>query len=476
MGSKFKNLYFGHDNTKTPEFTGEDVRSIELPQTEEKVDYASDDLVGELGRQVNAVEIVNTAFNFKFIPREKIQFNPHNDFEMRDIEELAESILNIGMQHNLGAFYDDERDHYVLESGERRLRACDLLKERFEVSDADRNDKQYIQYAANVKPFFDNGFPVNVKKAKYQDENLEYQQLDHIDSELRKYKVNIDVRELSPQERAEYIQKVKKLMEDRNRILYGADAPSPTKSEIAAAVGTSERQLRKYDALRNLIPALREEFQAGNISINKVPGISALPEEEQMIFLDLLQRGKNIDAAQIKLYKEHMEQSDRARKNAEMEKEEIEAELERIRSSKNDEIAAILEESKKREDIIREQIEKAAREKNEDAIIKLQNDLAKEKESSSRLIVEANRALESTKEALKAANKKLEAYSQNETASENVLQLKAELSAQIILLTQAAEKVVDLIDAYQQVGGELKNKLSDDKNIKIIKDLIQAFR
>ena len=83
-----------------PEFTEKDVKSESPWQTEEKVDY--NDPVYKLGMQVNSSETVNTAFNFKFIPREKIQFNPNNDFEMNNIEELADSLLNIGMQHNLG--------------------------------------------------------------------------------------------------------------------------------------------------------------------------------------------------------------------------------------------------------------------------------------------------------------------------------------------------------------------------------------
>lgn len=447
-----------------PEFTEKDVKSESPLQTEEKVDY--NDPVYKLGMQVNSSETVNTAFNFKFIPREKIQFNPNNDFEMNNIEELADSLLNIGMQHNLGAFYDDDRDCYILESGERRLRACDLLYERHG-KDGIENDEQYEHYVINIKPFFDKGFPVNVKKAKYQEENSERQHLDQVDSELRKYKVNIDVRELTPQDRAEYIQKVKKLMQEKNKILHGEEAAAPTKAEIAMAVGTSERQLRKYDALDNLIPALRKEFQAGNISINKVPGIAALPEEEQMIFLDLLQKGKNVEPAQIKLYQEHMERSEQARQEVEKEKEKIEEELNRIRSSKDEEISTILEESKAREEAIRIKIEKAAMEKNEGAIIKLQNDLAKERESSGRLIAEANNSLESTKKALAAANQKLSEYSQKDASSEKKLKAKAELSVQLSLMVQAAEKAMNLIHDYPEIAPmeEIRKEISTVENL-----------
>ena len=186
-----------------------------------------------------------------------------------------------------------------------------------------------------------------------------------------------------------------------------------------------------------------------------------------MIFLDLLQKGKNVEPAQIKLYQEHMERSEQARQEVEKEKEKIEEELNRIRSSKDEEISTILEESKAREEAIRIKIEKAAMEKNEGAIIKLQNDLAKERESSGRLIAEANNSLESTKKALAAANQKLSEYSQKDASSEKKLKAKAELSVQLSLMVQAAEKAMNLIHDYPEIAPmeELRKEISAVENL-----------
>lgn len=63
------------------------------------------------------------AYNFKFVPREKLEFNPNNDFSMKDIDELAETLLLNGLLHNLVAYYEEDRDRYILESGGRRLKA-----------------------------------------------------------------------------------------------------------------------------------------------------------------------------------------------------------------------------------------------------------------------------------------------------------------------------------------------------------------
>lgn len=470
---KFNNLNLGHA-VKAPEFTGKDVKSESVIKTEEKIDYADSDIVGTLGKKVNAFEAVNTAFNLKFIPREKIQFNKNNDFNIVDIEELAESLLSIGMQHNLGAVYDEEHDFYVLESGERRLRACDLLHDKYGLKNGNNNDEEYQQYKEYIKPFYDKGFPVNVKKEKHQEEDETHQKLDYIDSELRKYKVNIDVRDFTPQERAKYIQKVRTLIEERNQILYGNDAPLPTKAEVAMAVGTSERQLRKYDALDHLIPALRQEFESGNISINKVPSIASLPEEEQMIFLDLLQRGKSIEPTQIKIYQEHMKSSEEARKKAEEEKAKIEDELEHIRASKDNEISEILEKSRERELEIRQQIEKAERDKNEDAILRLQNDLARERESSGRLISEANKSLESTKAALAEANKKLETYKSMSQSEDALIRMNAELAAQVMLTVESVKKSMQLI---QKIGTDRESiyRLLKRDEAALLKEFLELF-
>lgn len=456
MSKRFNNLNLTADQLTNPEFTEADVKSTKIQETQEKVDYATNqsDQVALLGTIVNNTTAEgNSAFNLKYIYRDRIRFNSNNDFEMDDIEGLADSLLSIGMQHNLSAFYDENTDDYVLESGERRLRACDMLYERYKVLEEENEglkeeeEKTYQLFKANIKPFYDKGFPVNVKKLKHQDEAPEYQRVDVIDSELRKYKVNIDVRELSPQSRAGYIEKIRDLMKERNKLLYGEEATEPTKAEIAKAVGTSERQLRKYDSLGKLVPALREEFEAGNISINKIPSIAALPEGEQMVFLDLLQKGKTMEPSQIKAYKEHMEAAEQARRNAEAEKEQLENELEHIRSTKDEEISSILQESKSREIEIKKQIEQAVKEENEKLIMDLQNDLARERESSGRLISEANKSLERTKQALNDANRRLEEMSNAKMLQS--MEVKAEIEVQISLLSQVSAKLSMLMSKYK---------------------------
>lgn len=451
---KFNNLNLGTD--KKSEFTKADVKSTEMKESKDQMNYVLDqpDPVRILGENVNASDKgrLVEAYNFKFVPREKLEFNPNNDFSMKDIDELAETLLLNGLLHNLVAYYEEDRDRYILESGGRRLKAMDQLWSKYNNEDDERlSENQQELYRQNIAPLFENGFPVNVKKAKHQDEDSEHQRLDTIDSELRKYTTNIDTRDYTAQERASYIQKIRKLMEERNRLLYGESAASPTQAELAAAVGTTERQLRKYNAIQNLIPALKAEFEAGNISINKVPGIAALPEEEQMIFLDLLQSGKKIEVDQIKLYKDQLEMNEREKSSVLEERNRLEAELERVKSQNEQRLRELQEEATKKEEYIRGEIERAEREKNENRIVKLQDELREEKQSSSRLYNQTNLELEQTKKALEEANSKLKGIEEKEKANDEVLSIRARMMSQLNMIEDLAEKFMNTYTEYQSL-------------------------
>ena len=222
-------------------------------------------------------------FNFKRIPREKIIFNENNDFSMENIEELANSLLKNGLEHNLTGHYDDDRDLYILESGERRIRALDLLNSKFgsvtRINELPESEQEnFILFRSNILPLLTEGIPfkVNSFSKEHNDENGN--RLDEIRSELRKYATNLDVRQFTPKERSEYISKVKKLLEEEASLL---GKNKVTKDEIADAIGISRRQLHKYELLDSLIPKFKELFENKKLRIEAVSTLSGLTEEEQ---------------------------------------------------------------------------------------------------------------------------------------------------------------------------------------------------
>lgn len=222
-------------------------------------------------------------FNFKRIPREKIVFNENNDFLMENIEELANSLLKNGLEHNLTGHYDDDRDLYILESGERRIRALDLLNSKFgsvtRINELPESEQEnFVLFRSNILPLLTEGIPfkVNSFSKEHNDENGN--RLDEIRSELRKYATNLDVRQFTPKERSEYISKVKKLLEEEASLL---GKNKVTKDEIADAIGISRRQLHKYELLDSLIPRFKELFENKKLRIEAVSTLSGLTEEEQ---------------------------------------------------------------------------------------------------------------------------------------------------------------------------------------------------
>lgn len=240
-------------------------------------------------------------FNFKRIPREKIIFNENNDFSMENIEELANSLLKNGLEHNLTGHYDDDRDLYILESGERRIRALDLLNSKFgsvtRINELPESEQEnFVLFRSNILPLLTEGIPfkVNSFSKEHNDENGN--RLDEIRSELRKYATNLDVRQFTPKERSEYISKVKKLLEEEASLL---GKNKVTKDEIADAIGISRRQLHKYELLDSLIPRFKELFENKKLRIEAVSTLSGLTEEEQQDICNRIDSEDDVQAISL---------------------------------------------------------------------------------------------------------------------------------------------------------------------------------
>lgn len=240
-------------------------------------------------------------FNFKRIPREKIIFNENNDFSMENIEELANSLLKNGLEHNLTGHYDDDRDIYILESGERRIRALDLLNSKFgsvaRINELPESEQEnFILFRSNILPLLTDGIPfkVNSFSKEHNDENGN--RLDEIRSELRKYATNLDVRQFTPKERSEYISKVKKLLEEEASLL---GKNKVTKDEIADAIGISRRQLHKYELLDSLIPRFKELFENKKLRIEVASSLSGLTEEEQQDICNRIDSEDDVQAISL---------------------------------------------------------------------------------------------------------------------------------------------------------------------------------
>lgn len=215
----------------------------------------------------------NRAYNFKFIPKEKIIPNPLNDkYSQEDIDELRYSILDNGLRHNLSVIYDGENDIYRLISGERRYRAISSM-----------SDKDYEKN-------FPAGIPCKVEKSSTSE----------VDEEIMLITANLDVREKTHEERRWEVLRLKDLYE----IKKAKGEITNIGKTIAEKLHISERQVVKYMNTGKLIPELSDMLDANGIKIDEASAFAMLSIDGQNQILALLKEKGSVDKEELQVIKQ----------------------------------------------------------------------------------------------------------------------------------------------------------------------------
>lgn len=266
----------------------------------ESVEASAAPAQSKLQKQLKKIEVpaaAQRAFNLKFIPREKIIFHKKNNYLMEEIEKFSEKILEFGLIHNLEALYDEEKDVYILESGERRTRAIDLLIEKYSNYDGNQEDYDYQNYLKHIKQFEIEGYPVNVKFFDFEKYEMEYESkeaalLTEIDSEIRLEAANVDVRSYDASMIRKKVERLSYLYTERNKMLKKGEKINVNKT-LAEDLHMTDRNVKNYKALSKLIPELQELFDRKNISLSDGTNYASLTESEQYQILQLIQEGSD---------------------------------------------------------------------------------------------------------------------------------------------------------------------------------------
>lgn len=188
-------------------------------------------------------------FTIQYIPLEQIKRNEKNFYRINEIEDLAESILFNGLQHNL-VVRKLEDDTYELISGERRLSALTLL----------------------VKQGHD----------KFKLAPCKVQVVDEVDAEIALIQANAQTRDRSPAEQLKEVQRLTVLYKLKKQ--RGEKVPGRIREVIAETVGLKPTQVGNYEAInKNLIPELKGEIEQGTLTIKEAVMLSKLPAQEQKI-------------------------------------------------------------------------------------------------------------------------------------------------------------------------------------------------
>ncbi len=264
------------------------------------------------------------AFNFKYIPREKLVFHSDNHYPMEEIKKLGETILRFGLIHNLEVLYDEETDTYIIESGERRTRAIDELVERFK--DASDSDPDYQMYLMNVKQYVDEGYPCNVKRQNpLASEKMTEKEalISQIESKIRLRLANEEVRNQNPARTQAAVMELADLYSQLNELLMRKDKINVNEM-VAKEMGLSKSQVKNYKAAEQLIPELKELFENKGITLKESVSYAKLPEEDQLQIVRLIQEGGNKE--ELKLLSQKLTDMEAEVRKKESELQELENE------------------------------------------------------------------------------------------------------------------------------------------------------
>ncbi|MBC2456160.1 ParB/RepB/Spo0J family partition protein [Clostridium beijerinckii] len=168
-----------------------------------------------------------------------------NFYGIREIEELAESIKENGLMHNLVVRkISNSPTKYEILSGERRYRAAKSLG--------------YEKLPCQVKEISD------------------------LDAELILIQANAEQRELTPTEKMEGIKRLEAIYKQKRN--NGEKLQGKTRDLIGKDLGLSGVQVGRYKKVdKDLIPDLKEKLDKEEITLTQAHTLSSLSESEQKV-------------------------------------------------------------------------------------------------------------------------------------------------------------------------------------------------
>lgn len=481
-------------NVEEPKYTAQDLATDTPEESQEVVAY-NDTEVSKLSKIVSE-KVEDKPFNLKFVPREKIIFNEANHYDIDDVhvEELADSILHMGLIHNLEAMWDEEQGVYVLDSGHCRTAALDKLFERFK--NADKNDPDYQLYQKHVEGFFVYGFPVSVKRREY--EATELSELDAINTEIRLLDANEKVRQITPAKRAAAIARKAELLERKNALVNRSEKVNINKT-IGQDLGISDRQVQKYRSIEaGLIPELKALFDNEKITVNDGDTWSKLTEEEQRNIIlplvnSLVESGKKASEEAVNKEKMQREAVEKELKRAEAERrkaeevcdqlrgqyEKAESEAQHLNQEFEAQIVSIKEAAAKEKTALEQELIAAKESGGADKITELQGKLKETKERNNQELMKVQekqrQLLEEKDKKLKRLEKRIleeqNAHQEMKTTLERDIRQKIETEARFDVVMEQLKNALYTTSTFTSA---LDNELKEDL-IKKAKTIINAF-
>jgi ParB family chromosome partitioning protein len=205
-----------------------------------------------------------SGFVIRDVPIDKIVSSPSNKYGIRDIEELAASIEEMGLLHNLVVREPDSEGNYELISGERRFHACKLLYENGNTA-----------------------FSTVPCKVEGQGSAAEI--------ELKLLFANATARVLTDYEKTMQAARIKELLLEMKA--DGFKFKGRMRDIVADILKVSPAQMGRMESIeKHLSTEFKEEFKVGNIGITDAYTLSTQEPHEQNIALERYRETRELDA------------------------------------------------------------------------------------------------------------------------------------------------------------------------------------
>jgi len=218
--------------------------------------FSMKDLLNDTSKTENTAETTAEYFNFdiQHIPLDKIIPSPLNQYGLRDIEELAASIEEIGLLHNIAVYEPNEAGLHELSSGNRRYEAYSLL------------------YRSGNEAF--STIPCKV-------ERRETPEID----ELKLIHANATARVLTDYEKTMQAGRIKEIMQQMKA--NGHKFKGRMRDIVAEMLDVSPAQMGRMESInKNLRPELKEAFEREEIGITDAYKASLLNPTAQAAALE----------------------------------------------------------------------------------------------------------------------------------------------------------------------------------------------
>ena len=198
----------------------------------------------------------SASFRTKEISIFNIYRNEKNFYQIVDIEELANSILLVGLMSNLVVVYEpnSEGQEYKLISGERRHEALKLLYSQ--------GHKEYEYVTCQIK----------------KEQSEEEEEIEIIIANSSRIKTNSEIL----QEEAKLKANLKK-MRDEGKTLKGFDLNKGKLRDVVASIlGVSKTKVAQIENINNnLHEDFRKELDEGNLNFATANAIAGMQKEKQ---------------------------------------------------------------------------------------------------------------------------------------------------------------------------------------------------